>query len=64
MENRQENYIRIIAGIMIVSGTILAYLVSQWWLILPAFIGLNLFQYGFTDFCPMKIILRKLGIKE
>jgi hypothetical protein len=38
--------------------------VSQWALAFTAFVGLNLFQFGFTNFCPMGIILRKLGVPE
>ncbi|WP_136795159.1 MULTISPECIES: YgaP family membrane protein [Desulfosediminicola] len=37
---------------------------SQYWLLLAAFVGLNLFQYGITKFCPMELILRKLGVRE
>jgi hypothetical protein len=38
--------------------------VSHWALAFTAFVGLNLFQFGFTNFCPMSIILRKLGVPE
>jgi hypothetical protein len=38
--------------------------VSRWALAFTAFVGLNLFQFGFTNFCPMAIILRKLGAKD
>lgn len=34
------------------------------WLWFTAFVGFNLFQSGFTQFCPLEIILKKLGIKE
>lgn len=37
---------------------------SAYWLFFTAFVGLNLFQFGFTKFCPMGIILKKLGVKE
>ncbi|MFW2365372.1 MAG: DUF2892 domain-containing protein [Desulforhopalus sp.] len=37
---------------------------SKYWLIFTAFVGLNLLQFGFTKFCPMAIILKKLGIAE
>lgn len=37
---------------------------SSYWLLFTAFVGLNLFQYGFTKFCPMAMILKKLGIPE
>ena len=37
---------------------------SSYWLFFTAFVGLNLFQFGFSKFCPMALILKKLGIKE
>ena len=38
--------------------------VSKWALAFTAFVGLNLFQFGFTNFCPLAIILKKLGVPE
>ena len=35
--------------------------VSPWWLALTAFVGVNLLQSSFTRWCPLEIILRKLG---
>lgn len=37
---------------------------SQYWLFVTAFVGLNLFQFGFSKFCPLAIILKALGIPE
>ncbi len=37
---------------------------SNYWLLFTAFVGLNLFQYGMTKFCPLALILKKLGIPE
>ena len=37
---------------------------SKYWLWFTAFVGANLFQFGFSKFCPMAVILRKLGIPE
>jgi hypothetical protein len=37
---------------------------SSYWLIFTAFVGLNLFQFGFSKFCPLGLILRKLGVPE
>ncbi|MBB2484157.1 DUF2892 domain-containing protein [Mitsuaria sp. WAJ17] len=36
---------------------------SQWWLAFTAFVGLNLLQSGFTRWCMMESILRKLGVR-
>jgi hypothetical protein len=38
--------------------------VSRWFLAFTAFVGLNLFQFGLTNFCPMALILKKLGVPE
>ena len=37
--------------------------VSPWWLALAAFVGANLLQSSFTRWCPLEMILRKLGVK-
>ena len=37
---------------------------SSYWLFFTAFVGLNLFQFGLTKFCPMAFILKKLGVAE
>lgn len=58
---KTETFIRILAGSFTLLGTVLAAVVSPWWLLLPAFIGLNLIQSAFTGFCPPTLVLRKLG---
>lgn len=35
---------------------------SRWWLAFTAFVGMNLFQYGFSGFCPLGVVLSKLGV--
>lgn len=50
------------AGFMILASLALAYFVSQWWLLLTAFVGLNLLQSGFTGFCPIAKLFKKFGI--
>lgn len=59
-----ENYIRIIAGSLVFVTALLGFLINPNWLFVTMFVGLNLFQFGFTGFCPMGIILKKLGVKE
>lgn len=64
-----ERYIRIFAGLFILISLALGVeasplFVSPWWLAFTAFVGLNLFQFGFTGFCPLAIVLRKLGVPE
>jgi hypothetical protein len=56
-----DNFIRVLAGGMVLVGLALAHWVNGWWLLLPAFIGLNLIQSAFTGFCPPTLVLRKLG---
>ncbi|WP_434503430.1 YgaP family membrane protein [Prevotella sp.] len=55
----KEYIIRGVAGIMIIVGVVLAYLVSILWLLLPLFVGINLLQSSFTKFCPLDLILKK-----
>lgn len=57
-----ENAIRILAGSMVLLSLLLSQLVSPWWLLLAAFVGVNLIQSAFTGFCPAENILRKLGV--
>lgn len=37
---------------------------SSYWLFFTAFVGLNLLQFGFSKFCPLGFILKKLGVPE
>lgn len=51
------------AGTVILVSLLLGHYVSAWWLLLTAFVGLNLLQSAFTGFCPLAIILKKLGVR-
>ncbi|MCA9496236.1 MAG: DUF2892 domain-containing protein [Nanoarchaeota archaeon] len=55
-----ENKIRIIAGSFVFISALLAYFHHKYWLFFTMFVGVNLLQFGFTNFCPLKIILEKL----
>ena len=59
-----HRYLRLIAGFFILLSVALGHYLSAYWYFFTAFVGLNLFQSAFTDWCPMMTILRKLGIKE
>lgn len=64
-----ERYIRIMAGFFVLLSLALGVkvspiFVSPWFLAFTAFVGLNLFQSGFTNFCPPGILLKKLGVPE
>ena len=62
--------VRIVAGFFIMLSLTLAHFNGQIditkmsWLWFTAFVGANLFQSGFTTFCPLDIILKKLGVPE
>lgn len=64
-----QRYIFVIAGFFIMVSLALGVegsplFVSKWALAFTAFVGLNLFQFGFTKFCPLGLILKKLGVPE
>ena len=52
------------AGGMILLSLLLSIVHHPYWLFLTAFVGVNLFQAAFTGFCPLAIILKKIGIKS
>ena len=58
-----ERIIWLVAGTFTLTGTALAWLVSPWWLILTALVGVNLLIFAFTGFCLMANILYKLGAR-
>lgn len=51
------------AGLMILASLVLGHLVSPGWYGLAAFVGANLLQSAFTGFCPLAMILRRLGVR-
>jgi len=59
-----ERALRLIAGAFVLISLALGYWVSPYWYLFTAFVGLNLFQSGFTNWCPMMAFLRKLGVKS
>jgi len=58
-----EHALRLIAGIFILASLALGHYVSPYWYLFTAFLGLNLFQSAFSNWCPMMTFLRKLGLK-
>ena len=52
------------AGTVILLSVLLTALVSDWWLLLTAFAGLNLLQSGFTGLCPAALVFKKVGISS
>ncbi|PIE57708.1 MAG: sulfurtransferase [Desulfobulbus propionicus] len=66
-----NDWIHVIAGLFILISLALGadlsgnpLFISKYWLLFTAFVGLNLFQFGLSKFCPMALILKKLGVPE
>ena len=57
-----DRLLRIIAGSFIMLSLLLAHFHHIGWLWFTGFVGLNLFQSGFTNWCPMIAVLEKLGV--
>ena len=59
-----ERGLRLMAGVMVLLSIALTYYVSHYWMWLTVFVGLNLLQSAFTNWCPAMAILRGLGLKD
>ncbi|WP_285906221.1 YgaP family membrane protein [Pseudodesulfovibrio pelocollis] len=59
-----ERILRSLAGFLILLSLVLAFGYSRLWLLLAAVVGVNLFQSGFTNWCPGMTLLRKLGFRD
>ncbi|MBI4781699.1 MAG: DUF2892 domain-containing protein [Oscillatoriophycideae cyanobacterium NC_groundwater_1537_Pr4_S-0.65um_50_18] len=59
----QHQWIRLIAGSIVLISLSLS-LINPRWLFLTAFVGLNLLQSAFTNWCPLIVLLKKLGVRE
>jgi len=57
-----ERLLRLIAGTFILASLALGHWVSPYWYLFTAFVGLNLLQSGFTNWCPMIWLLQLLGV--
>lgn len=53
-----------LAGTIILVSVLLGALVSSWWLLLTAFVGLNLLQSSVTGFCPAAAVFRHFGLSS
>ena len=58
-----DRWVMRFAGTVVLASLLLAHFASPNWLWLTAFVGANLLQSSFTGFCPLAIILKRLGIK-
>jgi small-conductance mechanosensitive channel len=59
-----EQSLRAIAGFFVLASLALGWWVHPGFYLFTAFVGLNLFQSGFTKWCPMMFFLRKLGVRD
>ncbi|AHE98494.1 YgaP family membrane protein [Thioalkalivibrio paradoxus] len=59
---RIDQLVLAVAGTVVLLSALLAWLFSPAWLLLTAFVGLNLLQSAFTGFCPLALILKKMGV--
>lgn len=59
-----ENIIRAVAGTLVLTSIALSYFVNIHWLWLGVFVGVNLLQSSFTQFCPLEKILIAVGLQN
>jgi hypothetical protein len=59
-----DRYLRMIAGFFVMLSVALGHWVNPNWFFFTAFVGLNLFQSAFTNWCPMITFLKKLGVAQ
>ena len=58
-----DRWVMAFAGSFVLISVLLSVLHSSYWLFFTAFVGVNLLQASFTGFCPLAIVLKKLGVK-
>ena len=59
-----ESLLRLIAGLLVAASVLLGIYVHSYFLWFTLFVGLNLFQSGLTNWCPMMTFLRRAGVRE
>lgn len=64
MNMTAERAIRALAGALVLTSLVLSRLASPWWLLLALFVGANLLQSAFTNFCPAERIMRRARLFE
>jgi Protein of unknown function (DUF2892) len=57
-----ERYLRLIAGAFVLVSLALGHWVSPYWYLFTSLVGLSLFQSALSNWCPMTMLLRKLGV--
>ena len=59
-----DRIVHLVAGFMVLLSIGLAHYVHPYWIALAIFVGINLFQSGVTNFCPLASMLKKAGVSE
>jgi small-conductance mechanosensitive channel len=59
-----EPMLRLIAGVFVTASVLLGIFVHPYFLWFTLFVGLNLIQSAFTNWCPMMAFLRRLGVRK
>jgi DUF2892 family protein len=59
-----ESMLRLIAGVFVAASVLLGMYVHPYFLWFTLFVGLNLFQSGLTNWCPMITLLRRVGVSS
>ena len=59
-----NEWLRLIAGSLVLLSLILGIIHSQWWFLFTGFVSLNLIQSAFSKWCPMITLLKKAGVRE
>ena len=58
-----DRFVLAFAGSVVLLSVALAHFVSPWWLLLTLFVGANLLQSAFTGFCPLAMVLARIGVR-
>ncbi len=59
-----DRYLRLVAGLFVMASVLLGLTVSPYFFWFTAFVGLNLFQSAFTNWCPLVSILKAAGVRN
>ncbi len=59
-----DRWLRLIGGALVAASVLLGMFVNMHFLWFTLFVGLNLFQSAFTEWCPMVTILRRAGVRQ
>jgi hypothetical protein len=60
----REKMIFLVAGTLVLTGLALGYFIAPGWLLLSAFVGVNMLQAAITGFCPLAKILRAAKVES